>query len=90
MTEWMPIESAPRDGTKILAHCQPRHIDSGNPMGWDYVGVIWWRKDKFQDSIWPWRHSLNDSAAEPTHWMPLPEPPSANAEQAAQKENDNG
>ena len=73
--EWQPIETAPKDGTKILAHCQPLDIETGKPMSFSYTNVVWWRRDKFKDSFWHWRHALNDSAAEPTHWMPLPEPP---------------
>lgn len=72
---WQSINTAPKDGTRILAHCQPRHVETGEPMTFSYANVVWWRRDKFQDSKWPWRHALNDSAAEPTHWMPLPEPP---------------
>lgn len=75
---WQPISTAPKDGTKILAHCQPCHIDGG-PMSFDYVNVVWWRSEKFKDSQWKWRHALNDSAAEPTHWMPLPPPPRVGA-----------
>ena len=77
MSEWQPINTAPKDGTKILAFCQPRHIETGAPMSFNYIGVVWWRGDRrpFIDSLWKWRHSQNDSAAEPTHWMPLPPPP---------------
>ncbi len=72
---WLPIETAPKDGTKILALCHPTFVESGKPMSFSYINVVWWRADRFKDSQWKWRHSLNDSAAEPTHWMPLPEPP---------------
>lgn len=72
---WLPIASAPRDGTKILAYCQPRHVETGKPMSFSYINVVWWRGERFKDSEWKWRHSLNDGAAEPTHWMPLPLPP---------------
>ena len=73
MSKWRPIESAPKDGTKFLALCQPRHIETGTPMSFHYINVVWWR-DKSKN-ILGWRHTLNDSHAEPTHWMPLPEPP---------------
>jgi hypothetical protein len=74
MSEWLPIETAPKDGTKIFAYCEPRH-ESGRSMEFKYFGVVWWRGEKFSESRWQWRHALNDSAAEPTHWMPLPEQP---------------
>lgn len=73
MSEWQPIETAPKDGTKILAICQPRYIETGKPMPFNYINVVWWRDEKFKDSFWQWRHSLNDSAAEPIMWMPLPD-----------------
>lgn len=75
MGEWQPIETAPKDGTTILALCRPCYVESGKPMPFSYINVVWWRGEKFKDSLWPWRHSLSDSAAEPTDWMPLPEPP---------------
>lgn len=74
-SEWRTMESAPKDGTPILAHCQPRFVESGEAMDFNYQAVVWWRREKFKDSLWPWRHACDDSAAEPTHWLPLPEPP---------------
>lgn len=82
MSEWQPIETAPRDGTKILAHCQPTHIETGKPMSFSYISVIWWRGENFWKSQWKWRHALNDSTAEPIHWMPLPDPPATPKEGA--------
>ena len=73
--QWQLIETAPRNGTKILAYCQPTHVESGKLMGLNNIGVVWWRGNQFKDSKWKWRHSQNDSAAEPTHWIPLPPPP---------------
>jgi hypothetical protein len=73
MGEWQSIETAPKDGTEILAWCQPRFIETGKPMVLKYINVVWWRADCFPESEWKWRHTLNDSAAEPIMWMPLPE-----------------
>ncbi len=84
MTEWQPIETAPKDGTKILAYW------FGNDM--PFISVIWWRGNKYPDSLFPWRNACSDSAIGgygqchlpasqqtwrqgPTHWMPLPDPP---------------
>lgn len=78
MTDWQPIATAPKDGTQILALCQPRFFETGKPMDFNYMAVVWWRKAK--DPKWGetrWKHALNDSYAEPTHWMPLPSPPEA-------------
>jgi hypothetical protein len=43
MPPWQPIESAPRDGTKILA-C---NVDSG------FVIVVYFRGLHFTDGQWP-------------------------------------
>lgn len=74
MSEWQPISTAPKDGTTILAYCQPRYAETDEPMEFSYVSVIRWL-DKYKNSKWPWRHVLNNSAAEPTHWMALPPAP---------------
>lgn len=66
--QWRPISTAPRDGSKILALCQPRYVETGEPMPFDYINVVWWREGRF-------KHSLNGSYAEPTHWQALPSPP---------------
>jgi hypothetical protein len=58
MTEWQPIETAPRGGEPILLWSD----DQGVCIGC-HSGDVWW------DNLYePWRF-------EPTHWMPLPEPP---------------
>lgn len=75
MSDWQPIGTAPKDGTPILAFCLPRHIGSEKLMGFSYQAVVWWRGNKFPQSQWPWRVNHSDSAAEPTFWQPLPEPP---------------
>ena len=58
---WQPIETAPRDGTKILVY-------RGNEPGSEKVrvGVDYWLFGQWYKSRhWP----------QPTHWQPLPEPP---------------
>src|SRR5690606_22522039 len=60
---WMPIESAPKDGTLILAYQE----SSGG------TGVVSWANSP-GDGVW-----LIDAYGAgwmyPTHWMPLPQPP---------------
>lgn len=69
MNEWQPIETAPKDGVTIIC--------------WDGLRVDMWRWDKQQHNTRPkpywarvglWR-ARDDRSCQPTHWMPLPEPP---------------
>ncbi len=64
MSDWQPIETAPRDGTEIIA--ASIYTVRGRPRVWnvyltccDAAGWVTTRGGK----------------AAPTHWMPLPEPP---------------
>lgn len=63
--KWEPIETAPKDGTVIWV-IQPRNNWIGGY--WQYE-CIW--------SVCCWYHGYGDGFPEPqpTHWMPLPEPP---------------
>ena len=66
MSEWMPIETAPRDGTKFDAWQRERVINvfwSAVQEGWCVEGDY----DPEEPTPLPF--------PEPTHWMPLPEPP---------------
>ena len=68
---WLPIESAPRDGTRVLVY-RP---------GYD-VAVVRWDSDRYAKRPRPlWE---DDRAylgrtwcreTPPTHWQPLPAPP---------------
>jgi len=69
-SEWKRIETAPMDGTNILAFARgqygPRDV---------YYGVAQWAVDgpgKIQPHVegWFWPFAIR-----PTHWMPLPSPP---------------
>lgn len=70
-SEWLPIESAPRDGTWFLGW---------NPTGIieDQVQVYSWHNPGLGDPPW-WINAAdsNDGDDQPTHWMPLPSPPGA-------------
>ena len=64
MSEWQPIETAPKDGSEILAFAR------GNR---DFYGVAQWAEAQAAfNSVagWFWTFAIR-----PTHWMPLPEPP---------------
>lgn len=62
MGDWQPIETAPRDGRKILGY------DGGfTIVNWDNCFELW--------EVEPTAEYENDLIRYPTHWMPLPEPP---------------
>lgn len=83
MVWWLPIESAPKDGTKILIWRD----------GWDYAPVAWrdaidgedgsfgaWVFDDslclgVSDGVLGWNEDVEDGSM-PTHWMPIPAAPS--------------
>ena len=80
MTQWQPIETAPRDGTRII-------LAKIIPADEDREAGVWW----VCGGRWQTEHILSgtggkirrqaqwtdgvDNLGEPTHWMPLPEPP---------------
>ena len=57
---WLPIESAPKDGSEILLVSRKGRIANGC-----------WMTAKDKVGAWMWPYVLQ----EPTHWMPLPQPP---------------
>jgi hypothetical protein len=73
---WQPIESAPKDGTLILAWFRaqtyyPAHIGLSR----------WWEGDKFNAPNW----ADGGGLGEPTHWQPLPAPPEGDDAQAPEE-----
>lgn len=58
MSKWQPIETAPKDGSDILAHWKA----SGTSH------VVYY-------ALGRWCDDCDDEISTPTHWMPLPEPP---------------
>ena len=61
--KWKPIETAPKDGTHTLGFWKP-------------IGGLWYGDDYgvtyFDSGVW-WVE--DGEVVEPTHWMPLPDPP---------------
>lgn len=57
--QWQPIETAPRDGTEILA------VESGSISCVRYIQNVGWRD--YSDI-----GAAGIDPLEPTHWMPLP------------------
>jgi hypothetical protein len=58
--QWQPIETAPKDGTHILAWFDEaqQHL------------LLWWFADN-----WRFKGSDTIPIVTPTHWMSLPKPP---------------
>lgn len=63
MSEWQPIETAPKDGSYVLVWAESGHEFAR----WFRAGECWIRAEDMQN-LW------GEDA--PTHWMPLPAPPS--------------
>lgn len=61
--EWQPIETAPKDGTRII-------VSKVNGPVW--CNVNWRHMIRKPDR---WDSFVGAVPFEPTHWMPLPEPP---------------
>lgn len=78
-TGWRPIETAPKNGKFMLLY-----VPSGLESGTVTVGA-YWKEDqrtasgRFREGHWDgWLGMDADilpSWCDPTHWMPLPDPP---------------
>jgi len=72
MSEWQPIETAPKDGTCILAWCIHAHASAVGEEVDGYRGHVLARWIEHNGGGWCW-HGL---AGTFSHWMPLPDAPS--------------
>ena len=77
MSEWQPIETAPKDGTDVIVmymhietQCVFNAFYASEVDGWEKRDVGWWSYEHGEVS----RILLNGFMT-PTHWMPLPPPP---------------
>lgn len=66
MSEWQPIETAPKDAELLLLYDEQEGVRAGF---WDAVEIspAGWIATETQ--------GLTCGRMEPTHWMPLPDPP---------------
>ena len=64
MSEWQPIETAPKNGTRIIVF---------RPKANEYIHHI--SEDRWCKigSTFCWARS--NEKMQPTHWMPFPQPP---------------
>jgi hypothetical protein len=71
MSEWQPIDSAPHDGTWILA------------VGPDWDGPVmcaWLMNDRVGRAVWTFHGGeCPDEDRPPTHWLQLPKWPTNRA-----------
>lgn len=71
---WMPIETAPKDGTSVILFwpyiTQDGFVSSGQWFSGHYDVETGARGNGYWYS---W--NVNSGATPPTHWMPLPPPP---------------
>jgi hypothetical protein len=61
--EWQPIETAPKDGTRVLVWWEH----------WSAYPVV----SYFKHGRWNGEIACSEGDEQPTHWQPLPEPPAA-------------
>jgi len=80
---WQPIETAPKDGSWILVFGDRYDRESLPPIGaarWEVRTFQSWqqvsdtRKELVTEDASDWDC---ESGIAPTHWQPLPEPPTA-------------
>ena len=63
MTDWLPIDTAPRDGTEILA------------SDYDAIEIVSWDEQwDEQDAWWGW-FTRDGQIMFPSWWQPLPDHP---------------
>jgi hypothetical protein len=68
---WRPIESAPKDGTPILAFCVHPNARYAGEDAAEWAEIVVTRWIDFNGGGWTW----NGICGVHTHWMPLPAPP---------------
>lgn len=66
--DWRPIETAPKDGRVILAWSVGANDSEAQLMWWDG------EPDDGLEAYWCVNYE-GKTSLDPTHWMPLPEPP---------------
>ncbi len=67
---WQPIETAPRNGSRVLVFEPPATI-----------GVALWARQELRRGAMRWCVADSEDGVAtytPTHWQPLPDPPKRN------------
>lgn len=73
MNNWQKIETAPKDGTRIIAF-EPVGSWQGKRWGEWRIAITYWHQPGNPENLGYWCSSTADKYR-PTHWMPLPKPP---------------
>jgi len=75
--EWQPIETAPKDGTRILLYRPLAERTNDDPI--EIKRGVPRDEGCWEETIPPGMDATNytDGACKATHWMPLPEAPNA-------------
>lgn len=80
LTGWQPIETAPKDGTLIIIGFYRPNVFEGpgdGPQSWCCLGR-YDANDKPPLTASAWQNNYGQGFSwTPTHWMPLPAPPTA-------------
>jgi len=69
---WEPIETAPKDGSRIMVWIPDTLSQYGNVVTAAHAAFACWYP---KESFWVAEDPLIASVQTPTHWMPLPPPP---------------
>ena len=75
---WLPIDTAPRDGSRVLVAVPnpPDYLE--NSSGW-FMAVASWHEGYGDPLFYPSETTAagfyDRYLLRPSHWMPLPEPP---------------
>lgn len=72
MSEWKPIETAPKDGKEVFlwGMCAMSDID----LRYAFDANVGWC-----DENGVWQTRVPGEICHPTHWMPIPKPPQRSA-----------
>ncbi len=69
--EWRPIETAPKDGTLILAFCVHANARYAGENFSEWTEIVTTRWIDHNGGGWTW----SGICGVHTHWQPIPEPP---------------
>jgi hypothetical protein len=82
MSQWQPIETAPRDGTEVIGcyvrEWAPGRVTTYGPWTVAFDGKKWrssWHGNEVLNYMSDFGSDYKEPECDPTHWMHLPHPP---------------